>query len=373
MKKNWFKKKLSEYIKLEGYQKPEKFSETLKLDSNENFVIGKQFQFELLKNARKISDVREYPLGRTEKLISALSKYLKIPENMIGIGNGSDQILDLFLSNFASKKTRILTSDPTFGFFEERCKLYGIPTIKIPFSKDMTLDLKTLVSKSKSADILYLDSPNNPTGFQFPKKDLEKLVKQFNGLVIIDEAYGEFGDYSLINLTKSKDNLIVVQTFSKTFGLAGLRLGYFIANKTIVDVFSRVIQYPYPLNSLAIEAGILALQKPKVMLDAVATIKKERKRIIENLRKYEAFEVFDSKANFVLFDAKGADGRVFAALIEQGISIRKLGKIGKHQGCLRVTVGTKEMNSKFLLAIRDLLQWQFQKRVMASILMMPFH
>ncbi|KAG2474622.1 MAG: Class I/II aminotransferase, histidinol-phosphate aminotransferase [Nitrosopumilales archaeon] len=355
MKKNWFQKKISEYSKLKGYQKPEKHSEVLKLDSNENFVIGKQFQQDLIQNARKISDVREYPLGQGEKLVFALSGFLKIPQNMIGIGNGSDQILDLFLANFATKQTRVLTSEPTFSFFEERCKLYSIPTIKIPFSKDMTLDVNKFLAKSKSADILYLDSPNNPTGFQFPKKDLEKLVKRFNGLIIIDEAYGEFGDYSLINLAKSNDNLIVVQTFSKAFGLAGLRLGYFVANNKIIDVFTRVIQYPYPLNSIAIEAGILASQKPQIISDITKTIKKERKRIIENLRKYNAFEVFDSKANFVLFDAKGADSRVFTALIEQGISIRKLGKIGKHEGCLRVTVGTKEMNSKFLLAIRDLL------------------
>jgi len=355
MKKNWFQKKISEYSKLKGYQKPEKYSEVLKLDSNENFVIGKQFQQDLIQNARKISDVREYPLGQGEKLVFALSGFLKIPQKMIGIGNGSDQILDLFLANFATKQTRVLTSEPTFGFFEERCELYSIPTIKIPFSKDMTLDVNKFLAKSKNADILYLDSPNNPTGFQFPKKDLEKLVKRFNGLIIIDEAYGEFGDYSLINLVKSNENLIVVQTFSKAFGLAGLRLGYFVANNKIIDVFTRVIQYPYPLNSIAIEAGILALQKSQLISDITKTIKKERKRIIENLRKYNAFEVFDSKANFVLFDAKGADSRVFTALIEQGISIRKLGKIGKHEGCLRVTVGTKEMNSKFLLAIRDLL------------------
>jgi len=355
MKKNWLQKKINEHASLKGYQKPEKYSGSLKLDSNENFVIGKQYQQDLIQNARKVTDIREYPLGRTEKLVLALSKYLKVPQNMIGIGNGSDQILDLILANFASKQTRVLTSDPTFGFFEERCKLYSIPTIKIPFSKDMTLDLNKFLTKSKSADILYLDSPNNPTGFQFSKKDLEKLVKKFGGLVIIDEAYIEFGDYSLINLTKSLKNLIVVQTFSKTFGLAGLRLGYFIANKNIVDVFTRVIQYPYPLNSIAIEGGILALEKLKIISDTTKIIKKERKRIIENLRKYDAFQVFDSKANFVLFDAKGVDSRVFTALIEQGISIRKLGKIGKHQGCLRVTVGTKEMNSKFLLAIRDLL------------------
>ena len=352
---NWLDKKVKELAKLEGYQKPEKLSEVLKLDSNENFVIQKQFQKELIDASQKISDVREYPLGRLEKLISALSKYLKISPTMIGVGNGSDQILDLLLSTFCDKKTRILTSEPTFGFFEERCKLYSIPTIKIPFSKDMKLDLEPFLKKSKNADMIYLDSPNNPTGFQFSKRDLEKLVKNFHGPIIIDEAYVEFGDYSILNLVKKQNNLIVVRTFSKEYGLAGLRLGYFVANKEIIDVFSRVIQYPYPLNTIAIESGILALQKSKIMSDSAALIKNERKRIIENLRKTGAFEVFDSKANFILFDAKGADRRIYTALVEQGISIRKLGKIGKHKGCLRVTIGTKEMNSKFLLAIRDFL------------------
>jgi len=138
--------------------------------------------------------------------------------------------------------------------------------------------------------------------------------------------------------------------------LAGLRLGYFVANKNIIDVFTRIIQYPYPLNTIAIESGILALDKTSQISMISKLIKQERKRIIETLRKMDTFEVFNSNANFVLFDAKGADRRIYTALVEQGISIRKLGKIGKHKGCLRVTVGTKEMNSKFLLAIRDFLR-----------------
>ena len=355
MKKKWFQKRIKELSVLSGYQKPEKHSGVLKLDSNENFVISKQFQKDLINDAQKYYDIREYPLGRSDELIKALAKYLKVPSTMVGIGNGSDQILDLILGNFASRQTKVLTSDPTFGFFEERCKLYSIPTIKIPFSKDMTLDVNKFILKSKNADILYLDSPNNPTGFQFSKQNLQKLVSTFNGLVIIDEAYGQFADYSITNMTKKQDNLIVINTLSKAFGFAGLRLGYFIANKKIADVFNRIIQYPYPVNTIAIETGILALQKSKQVEDALQLIKKERKKIIENLRRYDTFDVFDSKANFVLFDAKGVDKRVYTALIEQGISIRKLGKIGKHVGCLRVTVGTKEMNSKFLLAIRDLL------------------
>ena len=355
MKKDWVSKKISELSTKGGYQKPEFHQDALKLDSNENYVISKQFQFDLISNARKISDVREYPLGGVEKLIDKISKFAKVPSSMIGVGNGSDQILDLILSNFASKETKVLTSNPTFGFFEERCKLYSIPLLAIPFSDNMTLDIKEFLKQSKNAKILYLDSPNNPTGFQFSKTDLQNLVKSFNGLIIIDEAYGEFGDFSLSSLVKTQNNLVVVQTLSKSIGLAGLRLGYFIANKEFTAVFNKTLQYPYPLSTITIESGILAFEKFSQIKNTIEIIKQERKRIIENLRKYDAFEVFDSKANFVLFDAHGSYHRVYSALLEQGILIRKLGKIGNHEGCLRVTIGTKEMNSKFLLAIRDLL------------------
>jgi len=279
-----FQKKLNELSKLSGYEKPKKISGSLKLDSNENFVIGKQFQSDLIDAAKKRCDIREYPLGGTEKLIVKLSKYLKVPSNMVGVGNGSDQILDLFLANFCTTKTKILASEPTFAFFEERCKLYGVKMIKVQFSEDMTLDVDQFLSKSKNADLIYIDSPNNPTGFQFSKQDIQKIIKKFNGPIIIDEAYGEFSDYSVVNLVKNNDNLIVIRTFSKAFGLAGLRLGYFVANKRFTDIFSRVIQYPYPLNSLAIEVGILALQKSKQVSSIFSLIKKERARVIKDLK-----------------------------------------------------------------------------------------
>lgn len=355
MKKNWFEDKVKKFSSIGGYQKPELIQDAVKLDSNENYVISKQFQNDILSSAKKNSDIREYPLGGVERLIATISEFVKMPSSMIGVGNGSDQILDLILSNFASSQTKVLTSNPTFGFFEERCKLYDVPLIAIPFLDNMKLDIKDFLKQSEKADILYLDSPNNPTGFQFTKNDLQKLVKSFDGLIIIDEAYGEFGEYSLANMVKTQENLIVVQTVSKSFGMAGLRLGYFIASKKFTTAFMNVLQYPYPLSTLSIESGIEALQKPTIMRNAVDEIKTERKRIIETLKNYDSFEVFDSKANFVLFDAHGSYKRVYSALTEQGISIRKLGKIGDHDGCLRVTIGTKEMNSKFLLAIRDLL------------------
>ena len=120
-------------------------------------------------------------------------------------------------------------------------------------------------------------------------------------------------------MVKTQKNLVVVQTLSKSFGLAGLRLGYFIANKQFTEAFNKVLQYPYPLSTITIESGILALKKSKHMKDSVQVIKQERKRIIENLRKYNTFEVYDSEANFVLFDAHGSYQRVYTALLEQGI------------------------------------------------------
>ena len=355
MKKDWFAKELEKYSKLAGYKKPEKHSNVIKLDSNENYAVSDDFLKKMINDAKENMDVREYPLGGTERLVQDISKYIGIPKEMIGVGNGSDQIIDLFLSNFASKDTKILTSDPTFGFFEERCKLYSIPTIKIPFDKSMTLNLEKFLSNSKKASILYLDTPNNPTGFQFEKKDLERLIREFKGLVIIDEAYVEFSDYSIVEMTKKINNLVVLRTLSKSFGLAGLRVGYFVANAQIIDTFTRVIQYPYPLNTLAIEVGILALRQSKYFTDVANLVKKERSRIIANLQQMKIFEVFDSKANFVLFAAGGSSQRIYKALIEQGISIKNLGKVGSHEGCLRVTVGSQDMNSKFLTAIRDLL------------------
>ena len=356
MKQNWFAEKILKYSATPGYQKPEPVQDAIKLDSNENHVIPKHLLQDITSGARKMTDVREYPLGGMERLATSIGKFVGVPAKMIGVGNGSDQILDLILGHFASKNTHILTSNPTFTFFEERCKLYQIPVTAVPFSDSMKLNIDDFIAASGKADILYLDSPNNPTGFQFSKVSLQKLIKSFEGLVIIDEAYGQFGNYSISGMTKRMENLIVVNTLSKSFGLAGLRVGYFIANKKFTDVFNRVIQYPYPLSSISIEAAILALEKSEQMYDAINVIKSERQRIIDTLRKYDSFEVFDSKANFVLFDARGIYRRVYKALSEQGIAIRQLGKIGRCEGCLRVTVGTREMNSKFLLAVRDLLK-----------------
>ena len=328
----------------------------LKLDSNENLAVPRQFQADLLRAARRSADVREYPLGADERLAAAIARHLRVPSSSVGIGSGSDQILDQLLAAFAAGRgARLLATSPTFGFFEDRCRLYSVPVTAVPYSDDMTLDAGAVRAASRGKSVLYLDMPNNPTGFQLARADLEEIAAGFDGLVIIDEAYAEFADYTAVPWTRRLDNLAVVRTFSKSFGLAGLRLGYLVAGGRIAEAYNRAVRYPYPVSSIAAEAGIEALRRSAQMRRAADLVRRERARVAGELRRHGAFEVFDSKANFVLFDAGGAHRRIHAALAEQGISIRLIGRIGRHKGCLRVTVGTREMNSRFLLAVRDLL------------------
>lgn len=345
---------------------PARSSAYLKLDSNENMAMPRQFQADLLRAARRAVDVREYPLGGEERLARAIARHLRVPASSVGIGSGSDQVLDQLLAAFVAggRGGRVLATSPTFSFFEDRCRLYSVPVTSVPYSDDMTLDAGALRAACRSfagggrrgaPRLLYLDMPNNPTGFQLGRADLEDIATAFDGLVVIDEAYAEFAGYTAVRWTRRIDNLAVVRTFSKSFGLAGLRLGYFAAGGRLAEAYNRAVRYPYPVSSLAIEAGIEALRRSGQAREVADLVRRERARVARELRSHGAFDVFDSSANFVLFDAGGAHRRVHAALAEQGISIRRLGRIGGREGCLRVTIGTREMNSRFLLAVRDLL------------------
>lgn len=351
----WLARRLDHLDGLSGYEKPAHLP-GLKLDSNENLAIPETFQREILEAARRRVDVRQYPLGGTDRLVRAISSHLRMPGYMISVGNGSDQILDLILANLAPPGTTILATDPTFSFFVDRCMLYGIRMVRVPYADDMTINMDHLIEKAAGVDMVYLDSPNNPTGHQIPKGGIRRLADSFAGPIILDEAYADFGGYSAYRMVRTVPNLMVVRTLSKSFGMAGLRVGYMVAGRRITEPFSRVVQYPYPLSAVSIESAIMALERADEAAASWDLVRSERRRIIDTLRKYGPFRVFESDANFVLFDAGGADRRIHKALAEQGILVRMLGRIGSASGCMRVSVGTRKMNSRFLLAIRDLMK-----------------
>ena len=346
----WLKSKVSSLSRISGYQKPERYANVLRMDTNENLALPKKFVSRVMMEASRKTDLREYPVEQFNELRSSLSRYLNVPKECIAAGSGSDQILDLLLSTFASDGATTVTVRPTFTFYKDRCNLHSVTMKEVNLNDDFSLDTKKLLS-TKGAKICYICSPNNPTGNQFDKQAMLDVIRSFNGLVIVDEAYVEFADYSLKDLVRKYDNLVVLRTMSKAFGLAGARVGYMVANKKTADLFVNTIQYPYPMSSLSLKTASIALSKLNYVRMVINQVRKERKRVYDTINAL-GITAFRSDANFVLFEVGNKYNSVYRKLIRKGILVRDIGNIGTHRGCLRVTIGTKFMNNKFLQALK---------------------
>ena len=227
---DWIVQRMKIVSKIERYSKPEK-SPSIKLDANENVVLDRIFLSQLaMAEANKI-DLRKYPLDLYDKLYESLSKYLKVGEKNLLIGNGSDQIIELLLT-FIGRGKRVTLPTPTFSYFVSRCQLHGIKISKIPLLPESnTFERRLFISSAKKSQLVYLCSPNNPTGNQLDRSIIQEILELKDVLVILDEAYVEFAKYSMTRSVEKYDNLVILRTFSKAFGLAGSRIGYFISNK----------------------------------------------------------------------------------------------------------------------------------------------
>ncbi len=354
MGSNLFRKKMSSLRGIRGYQKPERYPDVLRLDTNENMALSRSFVSRILVEAARRTDPREYPSEQFDELRHRYSKYLGVPEACIAAGSGSDQIIDLLLATFNGRGSRTVTIDPTFAFFIDRCNLHSVRLKKVRLGNDFALDAGKILAES-NADICYICSPNNPTGNQFGRKDLREIAGSFGGLVIVDEAYADFADYSLKDLVRKHENLVVLRTMSKAFGLAGARVGLMVANRDLAEIFARTVQYPYPVSSVSLRAASIALSRAGYFRSVIRQVRRERERIQKTINSFVGLHAFRSDANFVLFGAGSASKArsIFRGLIRRGILVREIGNIGSHKGCLRVTVGTSTMNSRFLDALEE--------------------
>ncbi len=333
--------KLKHLSQLEGYKKPKVYKDKIKLDTNENIAIPRSL---IAKVMRKVSmvDVREYP-SNYDDLRRDLARYLNVKKDCIAIGNGSDQIMDMIISNIAGGKA--VTIKPTFSFYIARCKLHDLEIKEVSLDNNLSFDSREIINSN--ADLFYLCSPNNPTGNQFDREFVIDIINSFKGLVVIDEAYAEFARYSLKDLVSKYDNLIILRTMSKAFGLAGLRIGYAIANASLIDTFNNIIQYPYPVNSIAVNASRMMLGMKDEIIKIVEDIKRERERVYEAINSI-GLHAFRSDANFIMFEG---DSKIFNGLLREGIVIKDLGKINSKR-CYRVTIGSKSINDRFISALK---------------------
>jgi histidinol-phosphate aminotransferase len=353
---NWVSEKLNLLSSFAKYTRSENGNDShdfLKLDANENLVLKKGFISQIALRAAKNTDLREYPSEQFEELYRQLAKYIGIDKKYLAIGNGSDQIIELILSTIGrGHSVNVFT--PTFSYFINRCELHGLTVNRVQLNKkDNTLNKEEFLQSAKQCDIVYICSPNNPTGNQFDRHSILEIIEALEDkLVLIDEAYVEFANYSLVSYASTKyDNVIILRTLSKAFGLAGARVGYFISNRRFAEIFRSTIQSPYPLNSLSLTIAAAVLSQSHYIKQTIKMVKAERKRVFDQLVQFNGIKVFRSDANFIFFESYEKYGTILKSLKRAKLVVKAFGNIDDRKGCIRVTIGTKNMNNKFLRSV----------------------
>jgi histidinol-phosphate aminotransferase len=329
--------------------------QVIKLDFNENLFLPRIKQAKLIKEVADEIDLRLYPEDEEVKLREKLVEYIKAPKDFLVVGNASDELIDRIVRLFVAKGEIAVSFTPTFSIPRLCVKRQEGEYVDVPLLKNLQLDVKGIIAKfSDKTRLLYLCSPNSPTATQYKAEDIEALVKAFPGIVILDEAYGEFADYSFVPRIREFENLIILRTFSKAFGLAALRLGYAVANPELAKILTEKSPLPYPVNGFAIRMGIKMLDNLELMMKSVEETKMERAKFIRELNEIEGVEAFDSQANFLLINTTKPADEVYEKLLKRGIMLKKFGKLLQYKNCFRVTVGLPEMNAKLTKALYEI-------------------
>jgi histidinol-phosphate aminotransferase len=333
-------------------------SEVLKLDANENLFLPQMMVKEVLREASEETDPRLYPSGESERLREALGGYLGVSLGQVVLGGGSDQLIELLFHAFLRAGDEMLAVTPTFSVYGLTARAMGVVYRTVDLNEDFSLNVEeTLSVVSPDTCILVLCSPNNPTGNQFAREKMLRLVERFQGFVVVDEAYVEYADYSLAGEAARFDNMLILRTFSKAFGLAGLRLGYSVSNSDLAGVLNDRYQMPYPASSISLKTGLVMLKKIGEMRGSVGAAKRERGWLMDELNAMEGVTAYPSDTNFVLFSLTRDYEDVYGKLLKRGIIVRKIGPVlGSNHGCLRVTLAPREKMERFLSALKEALK-----------------
>ena len=300
--------------------------------------------------------INRYPDNKHKNLKTVISKNKNINVNQVVFGNGTDEILDLIVRVFCNpNKDKIITLPPTYGMYDVIAKTNGVENIEIPLKSDFSIDTEKILSlKTSNIKILFLCSPNNPTGNSFEINVLDNLIKKFNGIVVVDEAYIDFSSQkSLINHIDKYENLIITQTMSKAYGMAGIRLGMGFSNQKIINYLNK-IKPPYNINVLTERKALEELNKIDEIKKNIDLVLNQRKLLISCLEKLDFIDkIYKSDANFLLVKVDNADLR-YNQLLEKGIIVRNRSNQPLCQNCLRITIGTENENKSLIKTLNQL-------------------
>ncbi len=316
-------------------------------DANEN-ALGSTVEL------KGMPELNRYPDPYSKKLRSAIGKYIKISSKNIFAGNGSDEIIDLLIRAFVEPNESVLVIEPTYGMYRVAAETAGVNVNACSLTTNFQLDIPAVIKYvTPNTKIIFCCSPNNPTSNLLRAQDIEKLCEKFRGIVVVDEAYIEFATKpSLVKMIGKFENLVALRTFSKIWGLAGIRVGYCVADSKIIQYLDK-IKAPYNVNRISSALAVKALREKGKMKEFRSIILKERERMGKRLKKI-GFTVYPSDANFLLVRYPNVS-KIAKKLAESNLIIREFGSKRLLENCVRISVGTPEQNELLLATIAKLI------------------
>jgi len=300
--------------------------------------------------------VNRYPDPQQNSVKDILAQQKGVSKENILLGNGSDEVLDLIFRAFCEpKRDKIITLPPTYGMYSVLANINEVENIEIELEYDFQPNIDDISRAAHThTKLLFLCSPNNPTANSFDAKYVETLISEFQGIVVIDEAYIDFSkQQSWLNRLEEFQNLIVTQTLSKAYGMAGIRLGICYASKEIISILNK-IKPPYNVNELTQQKALERLSKPEEVTREVETILEQRNWLNKKLENISYVEtIYPSDSNFVLAKVDNATKR-YNELLNQGIVVRNRTNQPGCENCLRFTIGSQIENEKLIEALKTL-------------------
>lgn len=300
------------------------------------------------------ANYNRYPDPLQLDLKDAISKIKGVPIENTFLGNGSDEAIDLLFRAFCNPgKDNVIVLPPTYGMYEVSANINDVEIRKVSLLPNFQLDMEKIAETiDKNTKLIFICSPNNPTGNSINREDIETILVNFKGIVVVDEAYINYArQKTFIQELTEYSNLVVLQTFSKAWGLAALRLGMAFSSRKVIDVLNK-IKPPYNINQATQDLAFEALKNISQVNDWIKESVAERDRLSTDLDTLDIVKkVYPSDANFILVEVTDAT-EIYDSLVDEGIIVRDRSKVTLCEGCLRITVGTKEENDKLLSILK---------------------
>ncbi len=319
-----------------------KLNGEIRLDTNTNVLGSNPAATKYL--AEGSWDLNGYPNTYSDGLRGALAELYGLETGNIIAGNGSDEMLDVAFKTFTNWGDDCVVPVPSYTLYDYFVKLNGGTTVESDLTEDFQLDVDGIVKSG--AKVAIMPSPNNPTGNCFRRKDIEEILSRFEGVVIVDEAYGEYAEGTMMGRVEEFDNLIVMRTFSKAYAMAAMRVGYAAANTKLAEMMLK-IKIPYSLNMVSEGAALAALADQDFIRRSVEMVREQRPKLDAGLRKL-GFETFPSDSNFIMARSPIDHKALVDGLKAKGVLIRDFGAKRRTENCVRTTVGTAELNAILL-------------------------